>query len=79
MISTGPYAIVRHPMYTGAILVFLGAPLALGSWWGLLTVPVFVAGFAWRLLHEEEFLRERLPGYAAYMDKVRYRLMPYVW
>ena len=79
VISTGPYAIVRHPMYSGAILVFIGAPLALGSWWGLLTVPVFVAGFAWRLLHEEEFLREHLPGYTDYMDQVRYRLLPYVW
>jgi protein-S-isoprenylcysteine O-methyltransferase Ste14 len=79
VISTGPYAIVRHPMYTGAILVFIGAPLALGSWWGFLTIPVFVAGFAWRLLHEEEFLREHLPGYADYMDEVRYRLLPYVW
>jgi protein-S-isoprenylcysteine O-methyltransferase Ste14 len=79
VVSTGPYAIVRHPMYTGALLVFIGAPLALGSWWGLLTVPVFVAGFAWRLLHEEEFLREHLSGYTEYMGKVRYRLLPYVW
>ena len=79
VISTGPYAIVRHPMYSGAVLVFLGAPLALGSWWGLLSVPVFVAGFAWRLLHEEEFLCERLPGYTAYTSKVRYRLVPYIW
>ncbi len=79
VVSTGPYAVVRHPMYSGAIMVFIGAPLALGSWWGLLTVPIFVAGFAWRLLHEEQFLGERLPGYAEYMDKVRYRLVPYVW
>jgi protein-S-isoprenylcysteine O-methyltransferase Ste14 len=79
VVSTGPYAIVRHPMYTGALLVFIGAPLALGSWWGLLTVPLFVAGFAWRLLHEEKFLREHLPGYAEYIDKVRHRLVPYIW
>lgn len=79
VVSTGPYAIVRHPMYSGAILVFLGAPLALGSWWGLLSVPVFVAGFAWRLLHEEKYLGEHLPGYTAYMQSVRYRLVPYVW
>ncbi len=79
VISSGPYAIVRHPMDSGAILVFLGAPLALGSWWGLLSVPVFVAGFAWRLLHEEEFLREHLPGYTDDMDKVRYRLLPFAW
>ena len=79
VVSTGPYAVVRHPMYAGAILVFLGAPLALGSWWGIVTVPVFVAGFAWRLLNEEEFLRQHLPGYTAYTDKVPYRLVPYVW
>ena len=79
VISTGPYAIVRHPMYAGAILVFIGMPLALGSWWGLLCVPLFIAGFAWRLLDEEKFLRANLPGYAAYMGNVRYRLIPYVW
>jgi protein-S-isoprenylcysteine O-methyltransferase Ste14 len=79
VVSTGLYAIVRHPMYTGAILVFIGAPLALGSWWGLLSVPVFVAGFAWRLLDEERFLREHLAGYTEYMHKVRYRLAPFVW
>ena len=79
VVSTGPYAIVRHPMYSGALLVFIGAPLALGSWWGLLFVPVFVAGFAWRLLNEENYLRERLSGYAEYTLKVRYRLVPHVW
>ena len=79
VISTGPYAIVRHPMYAGAILVFIGMPLALGSWWGLLFVPLFIAGFAWRLLDEEKLLRASLPGYAEYMRKVRYRLIPYVW
>jgi protein-S-isoprenylcysteine O-methyltransferase Ste14 len=79
VVSTGPYAIVRHPMYMGAILVFIGMPLALGSWWGLLFVPLFVAGFAWRLLNEEKFLRENLTGYAEYMHKIRYRLVPYIW
>jgi protein-S-isoprenylcysteine O-methyltransferase Ste14 len=79
VVSTGPYAIVRHPMYTGAIMFFIGTPLALGSWWGLLSVPVFVAGFAWRLLNEEKFLREHLPGYTEYAASVRYRLVPYVW
>jgi len=77
--STGPYAFLRHPMYTGAILVFLGAPLALGSWWGLLVVPVAVAGFAWRLLDEEKVLTNGLPGYAEYLRQVRYRLVPHVW
>jgi protein-S-isoprenylcysteine O-methyltransferase Ste14 len=79
VVATGPYAIVRHPMYAGAILVFLGMPFALGSWWGLLTVPLFVGGFAWRLLNEEKLLRANLPGYSDYMLKVRYRLAPYVW
>jgi protein-S-isoprenylcysteine O-methyltransferase Ste14 len=79
VVSTGPYAIVRHPMYAGALLVFIGAPLALGSWWGLLFTPLFIAGVAWRLLNEEKFLCENLPGYTEYTHKVRYRLVPYVW
>ena len=79
VVSTGPYAVVRHPMYAGALLVFIGAPLALGSWWGLLYVPLVVAGFAWRLLDEEKLLRENLPGYSEYMHKVRCRLVPYIW
>jgi protein-S-isoprenylcysteine O-methyltransferase Ste14 len=79
VISTGPYAIVRHPMYSGAILVFLGAPLALGSWWGFLFTPLFIGWFAWRLLDEERFLRLNLRGYDAYMRAVRYRLVPHVW
>jgi protein-S-isoprenylcysteine O-methyltransferase Ste14 len=79
VVSTGPYAIVRHPMYSGAILVFLGTPLALGSWWGLLFMPLFFGWFAWRLLNEEQFLRAHLPGYEEYLRKVRYRLVPHVW
>jgi protein-S-isoprenylcysteine O-methyltransferase Ste14 len=79
VVSTGPYAIVRHPMYLGAILVFLGAPLALGSWWGLLFTPLFIGGFAWRLLDEERFLHANLRGYDEYMLSVRYRLAPYIW
>jgi protein-S-isoprenylcysteine O-methyltransferase Ste14 len=79
VVSTGPYAIVRHPMYAGAILVLAGAPLALGSWWGLLFTPLFAAWFAWRLLNEEKLLRAKLPGYEAYARKVRYRLAPQIW
>ena len=79
VVSTGPYAIVRHPMYAGAILVLVGAPFALGSWWGLLLTPVFVALFAWRLLNEETFLRTNLPGYEQYIHRVRYRLAPHIW
>jgi protein-S-isoprenylcysteine O-methyltransferase Ste14 len=77
--ATGPYAVVRHPMYAGALLVFLGAPLALGSWWGLLVVPIAAAGFAWRLLDEENALKRDLQGYEEYMDKVQHRLIPYIW
>jgi len=79
VVCTGPYAIIRHPMYTGAILVFIGMPLALGSWWGLLFALLFIGGFVWRLLHEETFLSINLPGYTEYMCRVRYRLVPYIW
>jgi protein-S-isoprenylcysteine O-methyltransferase Ste14 len=79
VVSTRPYAVVRHPMYSGAILVFLGTPLALGSWWGLLLTPLSIGWFAWRLLDEERFLRANLRGYDEYMRTVRYRLIPYIW
>jgi protein-S-isoprenylcysteine O-methyltransferase Ste14 len=77
VVSTGPYAIVRHPMYAGAILVFVGAPLALGSWWGLLSTPICVGVFAWRLLDEEKYLRERLPGCTEYTRVVCFHLLPW--
>ncbi|MGY8636808.1 isoprenylcysteine carboxylmethyltransferase family protein [Bradyrhizobium sp. 14AA] len=79
VISTGPYAHVRHPMYSGMILFFTGVPLLLGSWWGLLMVPLFAALFAVRTGIEERTLREGLPGYADYAARVRYRLVPGVW
>lgn len=79
VISTGPYALVRHPMYAGALVMLAGIPLALGSWWGLFfffaTMPILV----WRLLDEERFLHKNLPGYTEYTQKVRYRLIPFVW
>jgi protein-S-isoprenylcysteine O-methyltransferase Ste14 len=79
VVSTGPYAIVRHPMYIGAFVMLLGVPLALGSWWGLLTVIPIMFVIVWRLLDEEKFLAKNLPGYSAYRDKVRYRLLPFIW
>jgi protein-S-isoprenylcysteine O-methyltransferase Ste14 len=79
VVSTGPYALVRHPMYSGAFALLLGTPLALGSWWGLLVVPVLLAVLALRLLNEEDVLARDLPGYTAYQQKVRYRLIPFVW
>jgi len=79
VISTGPYAHVRHPMYSGMILFFAGVPLTLGSWWGLAMAPVFLVLFAVRIRIEERTLREGLPGYADYATRVRYRLLPGVW
>jgi len=59
--------------------LLIGTPLALGSWWGLAVLFVFVPALIWRLLDEESFLRKNLPGYTEYTGKVRYRLAPYVW
>ena len=75
----GPYRIVRHPMYAIALLYFLGAPLLLGSWWGLLPVPLFMAGLGVRAIGEERLLRQKLQGYDDYAQRVRYRLLPGVW
>jgi protein-S-isoprenylcysteine O-methyltransferase Ste14 len=79
VISTGPYAYVRHPMYAGALVLLAGVPLALDSWWGLLLILLFMPVLIWRLIDEENFLHKNLPGYTAYTQKVRYRLLPYVW
>ena len=79
VVSTGPYAVVRHPMYSGAVLVLAGSPLALGSWWGLIFTPLFVLSFVWRLVNEERHLAENLAGYREYMRTVRYRLVPHLW
>jgi protein-S-isoprenylcysteine O-methyltransferase Ste14 len=79
VIDTGPYAIVRHPMYAAALLYLAGMPLLLGSWYGLFVMPLFVAGMAPRAVFEERLLRRDLPGYADYMSRVRYRLVPGIW
>jgi protein-S-isoprenylcysteine O-methyltransferase Ste14 len=79
VIDTGPYAVVRHPMYASALLYLIGMPLLLGSWYGLMAVPLFVLGLAPRAVFEERLLRRDLPGYADYMSRVRYRLVPGVW
>ena len=76
VISTGPYAIVRHPMYSGGLLILLGTPLALGSWWGLLLFIPIAFVIVWRLLEEERYLSKHLAGYQEYCQKVRYRLVP---
>ncbi len=79
VISSGPYALVRHPMYAAALVIFVGVPLSLGSWWGLLLVPPLTWLIAARLLDEERYLIKNLPGYDDYRSKVRYRLVPAVW
>jgi len=79
VISTGPYALVRHPMYAGGLIMFLGIPIALGSWWGLLVVAAMVPALIWRLLDEERFLAKNLAGYEDYQRTVRHRLIPRVW
>jgi protein-S-isoprenylcysteine O-methyltransferase Ste14 len=79
VISTGPYALVRHPMYVSGLVMLLGIPVALGSWWGVLIIAAIVPALVWRLLDEERFLASNLPGYTAYQGRVRYRLLPLIW
>jgi protein-S-isoprenylcysteine O-methyltransferase Ste14 len=79
VISSGPYAFVRHPMYSGIMLFFVGVPLLLGSWWGVAIAPAFAVLFAIRARIEERALVEGLPGYADYAERVRYRLVPGLW
>ena len=79
VISTGPYAVVRHPMYASASLYLLGTPLALGSWWGFAPIVAMLPFLIWRLFDEERFLARNLPGYAEYQQQVRHRLVPFVW
>jgi protein-S-isoprenylcysteine O-methyltransferase Ste14 len=79
VISTGLYALVRHPMYMGALFLLVGIPLSLGSWWGLFVIVLMMPALIWRLLDEEKFLAKNLQGYAEYKNKVRYRLMPFIW
>jgi protein-S-isoprenylcysteine O-methyltransferase Ste14 len=79
VVSTGPYASVRHPMYSGVLLLVAAIPVSLGSWWGVLLVVPFSPVLVWRILDEENFLRKNLSGYAEYMHRVRYRLVPHIW
>ena len=79
VVSSGPYAFVRHPMYSGVMLFFFGVPLLLGSWWGVAIAPLFAVMFAIRTRIEERALIADLPGYADYAARVRYRLVPGVW
>jgi protein-S-isoprenylcysteine O-methyltransferase Ste14 len=79
VISTGPYAYVRHPMYTGASFYFLGIALLLGSWWAVAIAVLLIVLFAVRAVWEEETLKSELQGYAAYAERVRFRLVPWIW
>jgi protein-S-isoprenylcysteine O-methyltransferase Ste14 len=79
LVTTGLYSHVRHPMYIGGLVMLLGIPLALGSWWGLLTIIPITVVIVWRLLDEEEFLANKLPGYREYRNNVRWRLLPLIW
>jgi protein-S-isoprenylcysteine O-methyltransferase Ste14 len=79
VISTGPYRLVRHPMYSAALILFLATPLALGSAWGLIVAIPLVGTLVARLTDEERYLSAHLPGYDAYRQQVSYRLVPLVW
>jgi protein-S-isoprenylcysteine O-methyltransferase Ste14 len=79
VVSTGPYAIVRHPMYASGLLYLLGTPIALGSYWGLIPFACLLPFLIWRLFDEEQLLRETLPGYHEYQQKVCHRLLPGIW
>jgi protein-S-isoprenylcysteine O-methyltransferase Ste14 len=79
VISTGPYAVVRHPMYASSLLYLLGTPLALGSYWGFVPAAAMIPLLVCRLLDEERLLARNLPGYTDYQQRVRRRLLPFVW
>jgi len=79
VVSSGPYALMRHPMYAGAFVMLGGIPVALGSGWGLVPFALMSPAFVWRLLDEEAFLEKNLPRYAAYEATVRWRLIPRIW
>lgn len=79
VVDTGLYGIVRHPMYMATILLFLMIPLVLGSWYGLIAFAFYPAIIIVRLKDEENLLTRELPGYAAYKQKVKYRIIPFIW
>jgi protein-S-isoprenylcysteine O-methyltransferase Ste14 len=79
VVSTGPYAYVRHPMYTGKLFFYIGSPLLLGSWYGLLAAFVSMGVLAARAVLEERTLALELVGYREYAERVRYRLIPGIW
>ena len=79
VVSTGLYGIVRHPMYSATLLLFLSMPLVLGSLYAFLIFLIYPFIIAKRIRHEESFLKKELPGYAEYTQKVKYRMIPFIW
>ncbi len=79
VISTGVYGFVRHPMYLAGMLLFIGAPLLMGSLYGLVFTIVFITGLVYRIFGEEKMLETELKGYTDYKNKIRFRLFPYIW
>ncbi|HET6490605.1 MAG TPA: isoprenylcysteine carboxylmethyltransferase family protein [Syntrophales bacterium] len=79
VISTGLYSLVRHPMYLGGLFLFVGMSLSLASWWGLAVLLLILPALIWRIFAEEEFLTRNLAGYAEYKNRVKHRLVPFVW
>jgi len=79
VISSGPYAAVRHPMYTAAMILYVATPVALASWWGLVPAAALAAAIVWRLIDEETYLARHLAGYVDYQHRVHARLVPGVW
>jgi protein-S-isoprenylcysteine O-methyltransferase Ste14 len=79
VVSSGPYRVVRHPMYAGAILMYVATPLMLGSMWAMLATGAMTACFIWRTAREDDTLRRELPGYEDFAARTRYRLFPGLW
>jgi len=79
VITSGPYAIIRHPMYLGVLLMYLLTPIALGSLWAVPIFSLFIPLLVWRIIEEEKILLRDLPGYAEYCRERRYRLLPHIW
>ena len=79
VVDTGLYGIVRHPMYSATLLLFLAMPLVLGSWYALIPMAFYPAIIIVRLLNEEKLLTRELPGYEEYKQKVKYHLIPFIW
>ena len=79
VITTGPYSIIRHPMYLGVLVMYLLTPIALGSWWAMPVFLMYIPLLVWRILDEEKVLLRDLPGYNEYCKERRYRLLPRIW